>query len=184
MSRDFPVTGLKELDSYLSHLPANLQKGAYRAGLTAAARPVRDEARVRARRRSGKMAKAVKTGSARQNQDGTFSVSIRLEGEHAFIGVFQEFGVLPHLIASTGFGEGRVAVRKAKEGRGTITAGAMKIGEDFVKGIISHPGHAAHPFMRPALDAKADEAVKAFADRIRSYIEGKTGFAAPVGEAD
>jgi len=37
--------------------------------------------------------------------------------------------------------------------------------------------------MRPALDTKADDAVKAFADRIRSYLEGKTGFAAPLDEA-
>jgi len=183
MSRAFPVSGLKELDRYLSVLPKNMQKQAYRSALTAAAAPVRDEARLRAPKQTGKMARAIKTGSARQNPDGTFSISIRLDGPHSFLGLFHEFGVSPHLIARTGKGEGRVAVRKAKDGKGTINGGVMKIGDDFVSGIITHPGHAAQPFMRPALDAKADEAVQAFAAKIRAYLEGKTGFAAPLDEA-
>jgi HK97 gp10 family phage protein len=161
----------------------NMQKGAYRAALTAAAAPIRDEARMLARKASGKMARAIKTGSARQNEDGTFSVTVSLKGPHAFLGTFIEYGVKPHYIARTGKGEGRVAIRKAKEGTGTVQGGVMKIGEDFVSGIISHPGLAASPFLRPALDLKADEAVKAFAARIRAYIEGKTGFAAPMAEA-
>lgn len=183
MTRAFPVKGLKELDAYLSALPKNMQKGAYRAGLTAAAKPIRDEARLRAPKQTGKMAKAIKTGSARQNPDGTFLISIRLDGEHSFLGLFHEYGVSPHLIAATGKGEGRVAVRKASEGTGKVQNGVMKIGNKFVSGILTHPGHAAHPFMRPALDAKADEAVQAFAAKIRAYLEGKTGFAAPLDEA-
>lgn len=183
MDRNFPVSGLKQLDAYLSALPKNMQKQAYRQALTAAAAPVRDEARLRAPKNTGAMAKSIKTGSARQNQDGTFSVSIRLEGPHAYLGQFHEFGVAPHLIASTGKGEGRVAVRKASEGTGTVQKGVMKIGNDFVSGIISHPGHRAQPFLRPALDARADDAVKAFAGKIRDFLEKKTGFAAPLDEA-
>lgn len=171
------VKGLKELDAFLSALPKNLQKGAYRAGLTAAAAVIRDEARLRAPKRTGKMARAIRSGSPRQNQDGTFSIRVSLDkGEHGYLGLFHEYGVRPHLIASTGKGEGRVAVRKAKEGRGTVNAKVLKIGDDFVSGIVSHPGHAAQPFMRPALDAKWKEAVEAFRVRIISYIEGKTGF--------
>jgi hypothetical protein len=160
-----------------------MQKNAYSAGLTAAAAPIRDEARVLARKASGKMARAIKTGKPRKNPDGTLSVTVSLKGPHAFLGTFIEYGVKPHYIARTGKGEGRVAIRKAKEGTGTVQGGVMKIGEDFVSGIISHPGLAASPFLRPALDLKADEAVKAFAARIRAYIEGKTGFAAPMAEA-
>lgn len=184
MSKDFPVKGLKELDAYLSALPANMQKGAYRAALVAAAKPIRDEARNRVARNSGKLAKAIRTGSARQNQDGTFSIRVSVDrGEHGFLGFFHEYGVKPHYIARTGKGEGRVALRKAAEGDGTVNNGVMKIGGEFVSGIITHPGYSARPFLRPALDLMADEAVEAFANRIRSYIEGKTGFAAPVAEA-
>lgn len=188
MSRDFSVTGLKDLDAYLSALPKNMQKQAYRAGLVAAAKPIRDEARVRVNKQSGKLAKAIRTGSPRQNEDGTFSVSVsvsgRQKGSHAFLGLFMEYGVKPHYIARTGKGEGRVALRKAKDGTGTIKGGVMRIGDEFVSGIISHPGYSAHPFLRPALDAKAGEAVKAFADRIRAFLEQKTGFVAPLDEAD
>lgn len=180
MSKDFPVSGLKQLDAYLSHFPRNLQKGAYRAGLVAAAKPIRDDARARVRKSSGKLARAIRTGSARQNQDGTFSIRVSVDrGEHGFLGLFIEYGVKPHYIASTGKGEGRVAVRKAAAGGQTI-GGVIKIGEDFVSGIISHPGFGASPFLRPALDARADDAVKAFAERIRAYIESRTGFTAPL----
>lgn len=181
---DIPVKGMKELDAYLSHFPMRLQTGAYRAALTAAAAPIRDEARARVRRASGKLARAIRTGSPRRNEDGSFSIRVSVDkGEHGFLGLFWEYGVKPHYIARTGKGEGRVAVRKAADGTGTIQGGVMKIGDGFVSGIISHPGHVASPFLRPALDLKADDAVKAFADRIRSYLEAKTGFAAPLSEA-
>lgn len=183
MSRDFPVTGLKDLDLFLSALPERMQKQAYRQGLTAAAAPVRDEARLLAPKSGGKMAKAIRTGSPRQNQDGTFQVSVRLTGNtHAFLGLFAEYGVLPHLIAATGKGQGRVAVRKASES-GDKIGGVMKIGDRYVSGVVHHPGHAAHPFMRPALESKAEEAVKAFADKIRAFLAGKTGFDMPMDEA-
>lgn len=184
MSKSFPVSGLKQLDAYLSALPMNLQKGAIRAGLTAAARPVRDEARTLAPKNTGAMAKAIKTGSPRQNQDGTFSISIRLDGRHSFLGLFHEYGVRPHIInaADSGLSARKLTQKLRREGS-TDEDGALKIGDNFVSGVIQHPGHRAHPFMRPALDAKADEAVRAFADRIRSYIEGKTGFTAPLDEA-
>lgn len=184
MSRAVPVKGLKELDDYLSHLPANMQKGAYRAGLVAAAAVVRDEARLRAPRESGQLARSIRSGSPRRNEDGTFSITVGPRGgAHSFLGLFHEFGVQPHYIARTGKGEGRVAVGKAKEGTGTVQTGVMKIGDDFVSGIISHPGFVPRPFLRPALDIRADDAVAAFAARIRAYLEAKTGFAAPLAEA-
>lgn len=183
MTAQFPVKGLKELDAYLSAFPQKMQKQAYRQALTAAAAPIRDEARLLAPKATGAMAKSIKTGSPRQNQDGTFSVSIRPSGRHDFLALFHEYGVAPHLIASTGKGEGRVAVRKAAKGDGEVQRGVMMIGTDFVSGIIGHPGHRARPFMRPALDNKADEAVKAFAGRIRAFMEGKTGFVTPLDEA-
>lgn len=186
MSRDFSVKGLAELDRYLSALPKNMQTGAYRAGLVAAAAVIRDEARLRAPKKTGAMAKSIRSGSARKNQDGTFSISISLKGKHDFLGLFHEYGVSPHFITA---GDSDLSARSlTKAGRrgdltGDVEKQALKIGDKFITGGVMHPGHAAHPFMRPALDAKADEAVQAFAKRIRDYIEGKTGFAAPMDEA-
>lgn len=185
MSKAFPVTGGKEIAATLTALGKRIESQAIRQGLTAGAAVVRDEARVRAPKESGLMARGIKTGSPRKNQDGSYSVSVRLTGKHAFLGFFHEYGVAAHLIARTGAGEGRVAVRKAAEGTGTVTARAMRLGDRYVSGIIRHPGHAAHPFMRPALDAKAQEAIAAFRNRVISVVEGKTGYnmAAGVDEA-
>lgn len=185
MSRSFPVSGLAELDRYLSALPKNMERAAYRAALVAAANPPLERARELAAGWSTKVAGAIRKGSARQNQDGTFSIRIYVDERRpdGFLGYFGEYGVAPHLIARTGGKQGRVAIRKAKEGTGNVANGVMKIGDEFVSGIISHPGHAAHPFMRPALDATSGAAVAAFATRIRAYLEGKTGFVAPTEEA-
>lgn len=183
MARNIPVKGLAELDRFLSLLPKRIETGAYRAALTAAAAPVRDRARENAAKRSGKMARAIRTGSPRKNRDGTFSVRVSLKGPHAFLGLFQEYGVARHLIARTGPGEGRVAIRKAKEGKGKVQNGVMKIGGDFVSGIIEHPGHGAHAFLRPALDAMAEEALVAFRARLMSYLEGKVPVSISLDEA-
>ncbi len=191
MSRDFPVTGLKELDAVLSALPKKMQKQAYRRALTAAARPIRDEARMRAPKKSGKMAKSIKTGSPRQNPDGSFSVQIRPDGEHGFLALFHEYGTSPHFIApgdAAQDGKGlsaRLLTRKAKRGdvTGEVATGRLKIGQNYVTGPVFHPGHSAQPFMRPALDIRADDAVAAFAKVIREFLEYNTGFSSPLDEA-
>lgn len=186
MSKQFPVTGGKEIAAYLTAFPKNLQRGAMRSGARAAANQIAPEAKIRAK---GRIANSIKVGSSRVNQDGSVSIRVYVDerkGSIGFVGYFQEYGVRPHLIARTGSKEGRVSIRKANDGTGTIQGGVMKIGDDFVSGIISHPGHAASPFMRPALDAKAKQAIEAFADQVQNYIYGKTGLLTPyaqVGEA-
>ena len=191
MASAIPVKGLRELDMFLSALPRNMQKGAYRAGLTAAAKPIRDEARLRAPKRTGKMARAIRTGSPRQNPDGSFSIMISVDGnDHAFLGLFHEYGVSPHYIAagSASFGgvassPRRLTAAARREGASDVASGKLKIGAQLISGAVMHPGHGAQPFMRPALDIRADDAVRAFGQRIKDYIEGKTGFAAPMDEA-
>lgn len=186
MADQFPVKGLAELNRYLSALPANMQKAAFRGALTAAAAPVRDKARELVGRKSGKTAKAIKTGSARQNPDGTYSIRVRLDGAHSFVGYFLEYGVAPHFIQS---GDSGVSPRKLTQKLGGAGAQksdsndkVLKIGDQWVSGAVLHPGFAPQPFLRPALDMMADEAVQGFASKIRDFLEKKTGFAPPVGD--
>lgn len=191
MASTVPVKGLRELDAYLSALPANMQKNAYRQALTAAARPIRDEARVRAPKQTGKMARAIRTGSPRRNPDGTFSVSVSVSGnDHAFLAIFHEYGVSPHYISagSASFGGVAASPRRLtaavrREGESDVATGKLKIGAQLISGAVLHPGHGAQPFMRPALDIRAQEAVNAFANQIRVFIERKTGFTSPLSEA-
>lgn len=199
------LKGGPELLAFLGAFPAKLQKGAVRAGVTAAAKPIRDKARANVRKRSGKTAKAIKTSSSRVNQDGTISVKIQLKGEHSFIGLFLEYGVAPHLITP---GDSDLTVKalnkRAKKGGirkrdnglvevGGYTArtytnkageetGAMVIDRKFIRGAVLHPGFTPKPFLRPALDTEADEAINEFGKRIRSYLSAKSGFTAPLIE--
>lgn len=179
------VKGGDELMNALSALPQNLQRNAIRAGLRAGAAPIRDKARELAPKSSGLTAKAIDLSSARDNRDGTFSITVRVNTKkrHGFLAYFHEFGVAPHFIARTGKGQGRKAVQAALGGQGKLDLKPMRIGGEFVSGVISHPGHAAQPFMRPAFDLAKEEAVAAFAARIRDFIEGKTGYIVPVDEA-
>lgn len=177
---DIKLKGGKELLAFLDAFPARLQKGAVRSALTAAARPVRDQARANAPRESGKLAKSIKTGSPKVEQDGTVAIKVRLQGEHSFLGHFFEYGVAPHFIRAgdSGLSSRKLTQKFNREG-GTADGDALKIGDNFITGAVMHPGFAAKPFMRPALDVKAEEAINAFGGRVRSYLKDKTGFTAP-----
>lgn len=181
------VKGADELMRFLAAFPQKLAKNAIKAGLTAAAKPIRDQARVNAAKASGKMAKSIKTGSPSSNKDGTFSVRIRAKGDHDYIARFIEYGVAPHFISAgdSGF-SARMLTHKAEK-IGIVTdadTGKLKIGNSFVSGAVHHPGFAARPFLRPAFDQKAEEAAEAFAERIRTYINSKTGAALPITDVD
>lgn len=166
------LKGFAELGAFLEAFPRNMQRNAIGAGLRAAARPIREEARRLAPKASGLTAKNIRIGSVRRTSSGTaYSITVRVTGPGSFIAYFQEYGVAPHLISG-----------KKRSVKGHVTTGPLKIGDEFVGGVINHPGHAATPFMRPALDTQMDAALMAMKDRISGWIEGKTGFDVLAGE--
>ncbi|MCK0531770.1 HK97-gp10 family putative phage morphogenesis protein [Sphingobium agri] len=174
------MKGGKDLAAFLQAFPAHIQKGAVRSALTAAAKPVRDQARANAPRKSGKLAKAIKTSSPKVEQDGRVTIKVQLKGQHSYLGHFIEYGVRPHFISA---GDSDLSARKltqkARREGSSEEGGVLKIGDTFVSGVVMHPGIAAKPFLRPALDARADDAVRAFGDRIRTYLKDKSGLTAP-----
>ena len=177
----FKVNGQKELAAFFNAMPEKLRTGAARSGVTAAAAVFRKEARQQVQKKSGKLAKSIKSGRSRINRDGTVSIRVRLKGEHAFLGQFLEFGVAPHFIAADESSASVKVVNRARK-RGedeTEFGGALLIGDNFISGGVHHPGFAPHPFMRPAFDAKQREALQAFGDKIRSYLKNKTGLTGP-----
>lgn len=182
------LKGGKELSAFLDAFPAKLQKGAVKAALTAAAKPIRDQARANAPKESGEMAKSIRTGSPDAGKDGRVTIRIRLKGEHSYLGTFIEYGVAPHFIrAGDAYASARVLTRQVRAGgvASDVETHHLKIAGKIVTGAVLHPGLSARPFLRPALDAKAQDAIRAFGDRISSYLKSKTGFSAPaVLEAD
>lgn len=179
---DVSLKGGPELLTFLGAFPNTLRNGAVRAGLTAGAAPVRDQARVLAPKKTGLMARGIRTGSTRVNQDGTVSVRIRLKSEsgraynrHWFIGMFWEQGTRAY--------SGKVIVRAGRSRKRS-----RKFHTDGTTAWGMYPkiaAHTARPFMAPALEQRATEAVNAFGERVRGYLQTKAGFTAPVTiEAD
>lgn len=197
------LKGGPELMAFLDAFPARLQKNALKSAMIAGARVVRDEARANVPRKSGQLAKSIKTSSPRAFTGGAASVKVKLLGPHSFIGTFLEYGVAPHLISAGDADVGARALNKrAKksgvlqdEGNGLVRVGgydyttgpqggeerdAIKIKDAFVRGAVMHPGIVARPFLRPALDRKQAEVIDAIGARLREYLKNKTGFTAPV----
>lgn len=165
---DLKMKGGKELHALLQQLPVEVETKILRQALARGANVVRDEARRLVPAKTGRLRKSIKT--SRDTKNGQIIAKVRLRGPDSYLGVFMEYGVASHLIARTGAGEGKVAVRKAKDGEGKVKGGVMKIGGEFVSGIIEHPGHSAHPFMRPALDTKAADVVNTIGDYLQKYL--------------
>lgn len=163
------INGGKELHDLLQKLPVEIETKIMRNAMAKGAKVIQAEAKALVPVKTGLLRKAIKT--TRDTKRGQVIAKVKIKGKHSYLARFIEYGVAPHLIAATGKGEGRVAVRKADEGRGTITNGVMKIGDDFVSGIIQHPGHAAKPFLRPALDTKAAEAINVIGQYIAQYVK-------------
>lgn len=184
------MKGLKELHAFLAAFPDKVQTGAMRSALRAAAAPITEEAKMRVARKSGKLARAISTGSPRKNQDGSFSVSIRPDPKkpHSFLGYFLEYGVQSHVITVREHRRSRTVWRdgQGRFAKKDVQNKSLVIGQHFVGPSVTHPGFSGtqFKFMRPALDAKWREAAQAFADRLASYLKGKTGFTAPSVQLD
>lgn len=185
---EFPVKGLNEVLATLGQLGKRIETQAIRSGLTAAAGVVRDEARLRAPRVTGLTAASIRSGSARKRQDGSYSITVSAKGNgHAFIAYFIEYGVGPHLISARGQGGVTVGGQLMPARRATkmafrdgltsdVASRSLRIGDQFVGPVVHHPGFGPRPFLRPALESKAQEAVQAFRARIVAVVEKKTGF--------
>ena len=175
------LKGGRELGTFLAQFEDKLQKKFLRNALRRGANVTRDKAREMAPKQSGKLAMSIKTDT-RTNREQAIA-RVRLKGKHAFLGHFFEYGIEPHYIAVTGSKEGRVAVGKAASGDGTIKGGVMKIGDEFASGIVEHPGVEARPFLRPAFDATAKDAVNEVGKALHEFVQFGS-LQAPLVEVD
>jgi len=168
------LKGGPELLALLDQIPPKIGRNAVRGGGRAGAVVVRNDAKSRIRRRSGRAAKSLKVSS---RIDGDLVIAkVKMKGPHSFVGVFLEYGVKPHLISVSDEDRPTTMTRRGerKVGIGTmnkmVERGSLVINGKFVGPYVQHPGHGAFPFMRPALDAKAAEAVNAMGEYIRARL--------------
>ncbi len=166
----FTLKGGPALSAFLEQLPAKLVKKVARGGMRKGAAVFRDSAKEKVRRKSGKTAKAIKTSD--NVKDGVITAKVTLKGEHSFLGLMIENGVAPHFI-SVGTDAGATAKERRAATKLTnqrIKRGSLVINGKFVGDEVHHPGVPAHPFMRPAFDENAEEAINAVGSYIRDRL--------------
>lgn len=157
MNDTIHVKGLADLGKALQTLPDKLQKNVLRGALRAGMKPVRVQARANVVKQSGVLAKGLKVST--DSRGKMVYSKLKTSGAHDFIARFIEFGTARHWISS-------------KSGKMLRIAGVSAEGGSFVtfKQRVEHTGSRAFPFMRPALDAQATNAVTAAGEYIRGRL--------------
>ncbi len=134
------VKGLRELQAFLTSLPAKLEANVMRAGLRAGAKPVRDAARANLLAngsvKSGRMRKNIKIST--RSKRGVVSARVRVNDPAAN---WVEHGTAAHQL----------------------------------KPNVMHPGARPKPFLRPALDSQAQNALVAVGNHIKNLLSTKHG---------
>lgn len=146
------VKGLRELDAFLQAMPAKMEANVLRGALRAGAKPVLESARANAPVKTGTLREGLKiTGRSRR---GRVTASVKATGKHAYLARWLEYGTAAHSIT-------------AKKG------GWLFFGK-FAKSV-QHPGIKPRPFMRPALDTRARDALLAVGEYIKKRLANKHG---------
>jgi hypothetical protein len=156
-------------------------RGAARAG----AAVIADDAKLRVA--SDAVRNGVVVGRATE-REGTISVRIRVkDGWAKSLGLWLEYGTSAHFISvDPNFSEGRTAGRTNRleaEAAKSGTAGPARsliIKGKPVGATVYHPGARAEPWLRPARDTKASEAVTAAQEHIYARLRGN----GPVANGD
>lgn len=147
------ITGLKELQALLDTLPAKLEANVMRGALRAGMKPVQADAKAHAAHASGLLRDGLKIKT--RSKGGRVYAVLRTTGKHSFLANWVEYGTAAHTIT-------------AKNRKG------LSFGGLFFQSV-DHPGAKPHPFMRPALDARAQDAVVAAAEYMKKRLATKQG---------
>lgn len=160
------VIGLADLKKKLDVVGKRLAINICRRGLLAGAGVIRDDARPRIPKRTGRLAKDLIAESRGVFKDGGGKpvehravVLVRGKGKAGkrsarWRAHFTEYGTEPHSV-------GKGSIKQVWKG--------SKAKKKQVGG--KHPGARAHPYLRPAFDAKKHEAVRVIEQVIRRELE-------------
>ena len=155
---DIDIQGGKELEQALLSFTIKMEKKMLRGGLRAGAKVIADEAKARVPVKLGKLRDSIRVGTA--VKDGQVMATIKAgrnkKKDDPYYANMVEYGTAPHVIVAGG---------GTKAGK-VLAAGARILGEK-----VDHPGASAKPFMRPALDMKAQPALDRTAEYLRDRIE-------------
>ena len=147
------IKGGAELNKFLQQLPAKIEQSVLRGALRAGANVVMAEAKANVPVASGQLRDGLKVSTS--SRRGRVTAKVKATGKHAHIAPWLEYGTAAHKI-----------VAKSKKG--------LFFGGLFVKGV-QHPGARPKPFLRPALDGRAQDAVVAAAQYMKRRLATKNG---------
>lgn len=148
------VRGKGDVKRFIAQLPGNLERNVLRGAARAAAQVVAEEAKARSV--SDEVAAAIKIATARE--DGRVIAKVQVKGKGAFLAPWLEYGTDPHFISVDDSQRDGLSVRRVNQ---KVKQGSLVIGGQFVGTTVHHPGARPHPFLRPALDTKENEAMAA-----------------------
>lgn len=155
MAKDIVITGGKELAAFLNSLPQKLERNVMRTALNAGGRIIANEAKANVPAKTGKLKSSIRVSSDGRKGRVESIVKAGGKGKKSFYAGFVEFGTAAHII-------------KAKNG------GMLKFiagdGKKVEIKEVMHTGAIAKPFMRPALDTKASEAIRAIGNKIKERL--------------
>lgn len=188
------VTGLADLQKFLDTLPAKVAANVMRGALRAGAKVIEADARAKCPsapsgfrffglRSQGLLRDSIRVST--RIKGTTISSSIKAGGKWKGVNIFWvnfvEWGTNAHLI-SVQESEKNTNLRRSvklgmmvKESMTTINRRVLQIGNTFIGPTVSHPGSKPHPFMRPALDSQAQNAVVAVAEYMKKRLATKEG---------
>lgn len=165
------VKGLSELQVFLNQLAPKIQMNIARGALRAGAKVIAEEAKAICPigppstegsklygGREGALRDSIRIGSRMENGKAigyvkAGSIKGKIKGANVFYAHMVEFGAVAH-----GMGKKNAGLR------------VLKFNDAF-RNSVWHPGMAAKPFMRPALDAKAQDAVLAVGEYIKKRLD-------------
>jgi HK97 gp10 family phage protein len=159
---DVNIKGLAALQAALDSLPAKIEANIMRGALRAGAKVLATEAKGNIQSHSGKLAGSIRVSVALRR--GTVKAAVKAGGRgkgkaSAFYAHMVEGGTQAHLITAP-------------------PGSALNVGGTLVRSV-QHPGARAKPYLRPALDSRAMDAVEAAREYIRTRLASKHGIDVP-----
>lgn len=142
------IKGLKELQTFLDQLAPKMEANVVRGALRAGMKEVLADAKAGAAVSSGLLRDGLKISM--RIKGGRVTASLRATGKHGYLAHWIEFGTAAHEI-------------RPKGGKSLFIAGAFS-------SVVNHPGAKPKPFMRPALDGRANDALIAAGNYIKNKL--------------
>ena len=184
---DITIKGLPELQRALDTLTAKVEANIMRGALRAGAKVIAAQAKENVHSISGGLAYSVRYGAKLDKRNGRVLSYVRAggKGSDGWYAHMVEKGTKRHLISVR---DDLKPTRITRHGLkaysiGTVNkmmhSGSLRIGGRFVGASVMHPGARKMPFLRSAMDSRAQAAVEAAREYIRARLSSKHGIDVP-----